>query len=42
MLRDKKATRGELKFVLLGDAGGYTTRVPEADARRALDELIAE
>jgi shikimate kinase/3-dehydroquinate synthase len=42
MLRDKKATRGELKFVLLGDAGGYTTHVPEADARRALDELIAE
>ncbi|MGN6429435.1 MAG: bifunctional shikimate kinase/3-dehydroquinate synthase [Gaiellaceae bacterium] len=42
MLRDKKATRGELRFVLVGDDGGYTTQVPEADARRALDELIAE
>jgi 3-dehydroquinate synthetase/shikimate kinase len=42
MLRDKKATRGELRFVLLGDDGGYTTQVAEADARRALDELIAE
>ena len=42
MQRDKKATRGELRFVLLGDGGGYTAHVPEADARRALDELIAE
>ncbi len=42
MLRDKKATHGELRLVLLGGEGGFTTAVPEADARRALDELIAE
>jgi len=42
MHRDKKATRGVLRFVLLGDTGAYTAQVPEADARRALDELIAE
>jgi 3-dehydroquinate synthetase len=42
MLRDKKATHGELRLVLLGVDGGFTTAVPEADARRALDELIAE
>jgi shikimate kinase/3-dehydroquinate synthase len=40
--RDKKSTRGELALVLLGDEGGYTTNVPEADVRRALDELIAD
>jgi len=40
--RDKKSTRGELTLVLLGDEGGYTTNVPEADVRRALDELIAD
>jgi 3-dehydroquinate synthetase/shikimate kinase len=40
--RDKKSTGGELTLVLLGDEGGYTTSVPEADVRRALDELIAD
>lgn len=39
LLRDKK---GELNLVLLGDEGGYVTQVPEADVRRALDELIAD
>ena len=39
LLRDKK---GELNLVLLGDDGGYVTQVPEADVRRALDELIAD
>ena len=39
LLRDKK---GELNLVLLGDGGGYVTQVPEADVRRALDELIAD
>ena len=39
LLRDKK---GELNLVLLGDEGGYVTRVPEADVRRALDELVAD
>jgi 3-dehydroquinate synthetase len=38
LLRDKK---GKLQLVLLGDEGGYVARVPEADVRRALDELIA-
>jgi 3-dehydroquinate synthetase len=39
LLRDKK---GELNLVLLGDEGGYLSPVPEADVRRALDELIAD
>jgi shikimate kinase/3-dehydroquinate synthase len=39
LLRDKK---GELNLVLLGDDGGYVTPVPEAEVRRALDELIAD
>ena len=39
LLRDKK---GELNLVLLGEEGGYVTPVPEADVRRALDELIAD
>jgi shikimate kinase/3-dehydroquinate synthase len=40
--RDKKSTGGELTLVLLGDEGGYTVSVPEADVRRALGELIAD
>jgi shikimate kinase / 3-dehydroquinate synthase len=39
LLRDKK---GALNLVLIGDDGGYVTQVPEADVRRALDELIAD
>jgi shikimate kinase / 3-dehydroquinate synthase len=39
--RDKKSTGGELTLVLLGDDGGFTANAPEADVRRALDELIA-
>jgi shikimate kinase / 3-dehydroquinate synthase len=39
LLRDKK---GAFNLVLLGDDGGYVTNVPEADVRRALDELIAD
>jgi 3-dehydroquinate synthetase len=39
LLRDKK---GALNLVLLGDDGGYVMEVPEADVRRALDELIAD
>jgi shikimate kinase/3-dehydroquinate synthase len=40
--RDKKASGGELKLVLLGDDGAYTAPVPEPDVRRALAELIAD
>ena len=40
--RDKKSTGGELTLVLLGDEGGLTANVPEADVRHALDELIAD
>ena len=39
LLRDKK---GALNLVLLGDDGGFVTEMPEADVRRALDELIAD
>jgi shikimate kinase/3-dehydroquinate synthase len=42
LLRDKKSTGGELTLVLLGDEGGFTASVPEADVRRALDELIKD
>jgi shikimate kinase / 3-dehydroquinate synthase len=40
--RDKKSTGGELTLVLLGDDGGFTSNVPEADVRRSLDDLIAD
>ena len=40
--RDKKSTGGELKLVLLGEEGGFTTNVPEADVHGVLDELIAD
>jgi 3-dehydroquinate synthase len=39
MRRDKKAVGGALKLVLLD---GWDKDVPEADVRRALDELIAD
>jgi 3-dehydroquinate synthetase len=42
LTRDKKASGGELKLVLLGDEGAYTAAVPEPDVRRALRDLIAE
>ena len=42
MQRDKKARGGELRFVLLGDDGPrFGVAVPEEDARRELDRLIA-
>jgi 3-dehydroquinate synthetase len=42
MRRDKKARGGEIRLVLLGDAGPETGVVlPEADVRRELDRLIA-
>jgi len=40
--RDKKSTGDELTLVLLGDDGGFTANVAEADVRGALDELIAD
>jgi 3-dehydroquinate synthetase len=40
--RDKKSTGGELTLVLLGDEGGFTANVPDANVRRALDDLIAD
>jgi len=36
--RDKK---GRLRLILLGGEGGFEAELPEADVRRALDELIA-
>jgi hypothetical protein len=36
--RDKK---GPLRVILLGDEGGFETKLPEQDVRAALDELIA-
>jgi shikimate kinase/3-dehydroquinate synthase len=42
MQRDKKAVRGELRLVLLEEAGpAWDVPVPPEDVRRALDELIA-
>jgi len=42
MQRDKKAAAGELRLVLLEEAGPvWDVPVPAADVRRALDELIA-
>jgi shikimate kinase/3-dehydroquinate synthase len=42
MHRDKKARGGELRLVLLGDAGpSWDVAVPENDVRRELDRLIA-
>jgi shikimate kinase/3-dehydroquinate synthase len=43
MQRDKKNVGGELRLVLLGDAGAeWDVPVPAADVRSALDELIAK
>jgi shikimate kinase/3-dehydroquinate synthase len=43
MQRDKKAEGGELRLVLLEEAGPvWDVPVPAADVRRALDELIAQ
>jgi shikimate kinase / 3-dehydroquinate synthase len=42
MQRDKKATGGELRLVLLEEAGpAWDVPVPPQEVRRALDELIA-
>ena len=40
--RDKKSSAGAVNLVLLGDDGAFVAPVPEADVRRALDELIAD
>jgi 3-dehydroquinate synthetase len=43
MQRDKKAAQGELRLVLLEEAGPvWDVAVPAPDVRKALDELIAE
>jgi 3-dehydroquinate synthetase len=43
MQRDKKVRDGELRLVLLEEAGPvWDVAVPAADVRSALDELIAE
>jgi len=42
MQRDKKVVGGELRLVLLGDDGPrWDVHVPEAEVRRALDDVIA-
>ncbi len=40
--RDKKAQRGELRLVLLGDDGPVVETRPASEVRAALDELIAD
>ena len=40
--RDKKAQRGELRLVLLGDDGATVETRPAAEVRAALDQLIAD
>ncbi len=40
--RDKKAQRGELRLVLLGDDGPGVEARPAGEVRAALDELIAD
>ena len=40
--RDKKAQRGELRLVLLGDDGPGLEARPAGEVRAALDELIAD
>jgi len=40
--RDKKARGGQLRLVLLGEAGPVVESRPEPEVRSALDELIAQ
>jgi shikimate kinase / 3-dehydroquinate synthase len=40
--RDKKAQRGELRLVLLGDGGATVETRPAGEVRAALDQLIAD